>query len=127
MPTVNPANALAALIKLQANKLKAKGAEQKTAQDTTAKTLDKQTLKKTAEQRLFASIVAINRQDPDAPRKAFRAYLASRLIAELGEEILRDPGFPALVDKTQATMQEDKELDRMISQVGTQLLLQHQS
>lgn len=123
MPIINPSNTLASLIKSQASKIKSQGAEHKPQTKADIKSQVKSGhIQETSEQRLSKSITAINRHDPDAPKKAFRAYLAYRLIKELGDQVLRDPEFPALVDRTQQTMMENEDIRQSIEKAGLELL-----
>lgn len=65
---------------------------------------------------------SIDKNDPDSPRKAFRIYLASVLVKELGDGVINDPGFLGLVDRVQDTMESDLQLRESIRQAGEVLI-----
>jgi hypothetical protein len=67
-------------------------------------------------------ILSIDRDNPQSPRKAFRIYLASILGQEFGAAVTDDPGFAALVDRVQETMEADGELRQAMAQAGELLL-----
>lgn len=60
--------------------------------------------------------------DPDRGRKAFRIFLESVLLNELGEELINDPGFYQLVSDIQLQMESAPEIAKAI-QVATEQLL----
>ncbi|MBV8659152.1 MAG: hypothetical protein JO142_15130 [Burkholderiales bacterium] len=51
-------------------------------------------------------VKAIRPDDPDRGRKAFRIFLESVLINELGESLINDPGFYDMVDQIQQQMEQ---------------------
>jgi hypothetical protein len=67
------------------------------------------------------AISAIDPQDPDSPRKAFRLYLEGLLARELGASSAQ-PGFAGLVERVHATMEADPELKQAMEQAGALLL-----
>lgn len=67
-------------------------------------------------------IHAIDPSDPDRRRKAFRVFLESVLLAELGEALINDPGFYQLVDQVQAQMHADADLARAMDEAADLLL-----
>ena len=67
-------------------------------------------------------IHAIDPSDPDRRRKAFRVFLESVLLAELGEPLINDPGFYQLVDQIQARMHSDADLARAMDEAADLLL-----
>ena len=67
-------------------------------------------------------IQAIDPNDPDRRRKAFRVFLESVLLAELGEALINDPAFYQLVDQVQAQMQADADLARAMDEAADLLL-----
>jgi hypothetical protein len=63
----------------------------------------------------LASLVAqrvrsIAADDPMREKKAFRAFLETVLLSELGQELLGDPAFSTMVDHVQAQMESDPDL-----------------
>jgi hypothetical protein len=67
-------------------------------------------------------IRAIDRDDPDRGRKAFRLFLESVLLAELGDSLLSDPQFYRLVDEVQRQMESDPRLSASIDEAIEGLL-----
>lgn len=67
-------------------------------------------------------IGAIGADDPQRNRKAFRAFLESVLLGELGMNLINDPAFYHIVDTVQTTMEGDPDLASRIDEAG-QLLL----
>lgn len=66
---------------------------------------------------------AIDPDDPGRRRKAFRVFLESVLLAELGEaRLINDPGFYRLVDEVQLQMEGDAGLSRSIDEAAVWLL-----
>ena len=70
-------------------------------------------------------IRTIDRDDPSRNRKAFKYFLESVLLGELGEEMINDPAFYQLVDQVQKTMESDARLSAQIDEAGTILLNLH--
>jgi hypothetical protein len=67
-------------------------------------------------------IRGIDEADPDRRRKAFRIFLESALLAELGQQLINDPGFYELVAQVQAQMEADTALASAIDEAGDLLL-----
>lgn len=65
---------------------------------------------------------ALDPADPDRGRKAFRVFLESVLLAELGEELINDPGFYQLVDQVQRTMEDSPQISAAMSKAVGRLL-----
>lgn len=75
----------------------------------------------------FASLVAqragvIDAGDPQRHRKVFKIFLESVLIAELGEELLNDPAFHAMVEHIQQQMENDADLASSMQAAAATLL-----
>lgn len=66
-------------------------------------------------------IRAIDRDDPRRHRKAFRAFLESVLLGQLGIQLINDPAFYSLVDEVHRTMESDLALAPQIEEAGKQL------
>ncbi|MRT00174.1 hypothetical protein GJQ57_16150 [Ralstonia pickettii] len=73
--------------------------------------------------RVAQAVVAIDPDDPQRKKKAFRVYLGSVLANELGLHLLNDPGFDDLVGRVQASMEHDPKLSVAMERAG-QLLLE---
>lgn len=67
-------------------------------------------------------VAAIDKDDPQSRRKAFRIYLASLLMQEFGTGVANDPGFSSLVDRVQDTMEADLQLRQSMERAGDLLL-----
>ena len=67
-------------------------------------------------------VQAIDATDPDAGRRAFRLFLESVLLLELGEDLINDPAFYQLVDDVEGQMRADAELAPLMERAGDLLL-----
>lgn len=83
--------------------------------------------RKSVQQQRMGSLISqrVNALDPDDPRrgqKAFRIFLESVLLAELGETLINDPAFYQMVDDVQQAMEQDPEVAQAISKAVAILL-----
>lgn len=69
-------------------------------------------------------VQAISPDDPQRARKAFRVFLESVLLAELGADLVNDPAFSGMVDDVHRHMEEDAELAPALAEAARQLLQQ---
>lgn len=67
-------------------------------------------------------VAALKKTDPDRGRKAFRIFLESVLINELGENLINDPGFYQIVEDVQAQMENMPEIAEAMRMAISQLL-----
>jgi hypothetical protein len=68
-------------------------------------------------------VQAIDPDDPGRRRKAFRVFLESVLLAELGEDrLINDAGFYRLVDDVHAQMESDADLAQSMDAASAWLL-----
>ncbi|MFZ6747278.1 hypothetical protein ACO0LC_29050 [Undibacterium sp. JH2W] len=67
-------------------------------------------------------VAGIPLEDPQRRRKAFRVFLESVLLDELGERLIADPRFFKMVEDIQNQMQTDPELATMIEKATDMLL-----
>lgn len=67
-------------------------------------------------------VQAIDVNDPNRHRKAFRVFLQSVLLAEFGEDLINDAGFQQLVEDVHSDMEADHELAVAIRAATTRLL-----
>lgn len=112
MDGVDPANQLAALIRVQVAQLRRRqglarggGSRGRMVNEGSQAPDD------------FATVVAqriraIPRDDPERERKAFRLFLETVLLSELGAALVNDPQFAVMVDHVQAQMESDAQLRR---------------
>jgi len=118
MTSIDPSAQLAALIRGQVQSLRkvANRSQQKIKQQPDGQP-----------QKDIASLIAqrvsiIDPDDPQRERKAFKIFLESVLIAELGETLANDPAFYTMVEAIQQQMESDPELVTAIHS-ATKLLL----
>jgi hypothetical protein len=120
MDALDPAQQLAALIRVQVASLrrrqggKAKSASAPAPADAAANP----DLAAVVAQR----IRAIPPDDPQRERKAFRLFLETVLAAELGAGLVSDPSFAVMVDHVQAQMESDPQLARASLEAARVLL-----
>ncbi|HSV48029.1 MAG TPA: hypothetical protein VLJ58_19720 [Ramlibacter sp.] len=67
-------------------------------------------------------IHSIGADDPQRERKAFRIFLETVLLSELGQDLVNDPSFQLMVDQVQSQMESDPELARATRQAAQALL-----
>lgn len=109
MTGIDPANQLAALIRVQVaslrrgQKLKTSAGKRKTSDSSVLPTPDLAML-------VAQRIRSISTDDPERERKAFRIFLECVLLSELGQELIGDPAFAVMVDHVQEQMQGDPQL-----------------
>jgi hypothetical protein len=107
---IDPASQLAALIRVQVAALRKRQGGPRAiapaARDGAAPTDTSSDLAAVVAQR----IRAIPRDDPERERKAFRLFLETVLLAELGESLVSDPSFAVMVDHVQKQMESDPKL-----------------
>lgn len=102
MSQIDPTIQLAALIRSQVSALRR----------TPQRLSSKKTEGKTSQSQDLATLVArrvtvVDPADPNRHRKAFKIFLESVLLAELGEELSNDPAFYAMVEQVQQQMESD--------------------
>jgi len=71
---------------------------------------------------LARAVVAIDPDDPQRRRKAFRAFLQSVLAREVGIQVPEDPAFQSLVDQVQQAMELNPRLREAMARAGEMLL-----
>ncbi len=67
-------------------------------------------------------VQAIDPDDPQRHRKAFRVFLESVLLAEFGDNLINDAGFHQLVEDVHSQMESDADLAPAIHAATTQML-----
>jgi hypothetical protein len=67
-------------------------------------------------------VLVIAPDDPQRERKAFRIFLESVLLAELGGELINDPAFYQMVEDVHQQMENDPGLASAVSQAARLLL-----
>jgi hypothetical protein len=67
-------------------------------------------------------VQAIDRDDPQRGRKAFRVFLEAVLLSQFGEQLINDPQFHQLVDGIQAALDADPQTHAMVRDAIAALL-----
>ena len=76
----------------------------------------------TASSLIGERVKALDPADPQRGRKAFRIFLESVLLNELGQELINDNAFYQMVDQVHKTMEQDEKIAGAIEQAVTSLL-----
>jgi hypothetical protein len=63
---------------------------------------------------------------PDRQQTALRLYIASELVREFGDGLLKDPSFSPMVEAVQAEMRQDPQIAAAAEALGRWLVEQHQ-
>ena len=69
-----------------------------------------------------ARVNALDPADPQRGRKAFRIFLESVLLNELGQELINDNAFYQMVDQVHQTMEKDEKIALAIEAAVASLL-----
>lgn len=126
MTSIDAASQLAALIRQQIGASReAAGLRDKTA--SRSKASREQDAPKTASADDLPALVirrvaAIDPHDPQRRRKAFRIFLETVLLAELGGDLINDPAFYDLVANVQAQMEAHPQLAAAIARASDSLI-----
>ena len=124
MPPVDPANQLAALIRVQVAELrrrqetKSKPSGQRSQPEAVASPSSPPDLGAVVAQR----IRSIDAGDPQRERKALRMFLETVMLAELGQGLANDPSFAVMIDHVQAQFDGDPELAQAAHEAAQVLL-----
>lgn len=121
MPGLDPTSQLAALIRVQVASLRRRH------EVKTPASRPQPVVRGAAGTPDLASLVAqrirsIAADDPMREKKAFRVFLETVLLSELGQELLGDPAFSTMVDHVQAQMESDPDLARASTDAARLLL-----
>jgi len=71
---------------------------------------------------LARRVAAIDRQDPDRRRKAFRVFLEALMLDEWGPQLINDPGFQQVVDSVHQQMEAQPGLLLLMDEAARRLL-----
>lgn len=122
MTGLDPASQLAALIRVQVSSLRRPqaagpgiGRRQQPASAAAAGSPDLATV-------VAQRIRSVARDDPQRERKAFRIFLETVLLSELGQELVGDPAFVLMVDHVQGQMESDPDLAKAAGDASRLLL-----
>jgi hypothetical protein len=67
-------------------------------------------------------VAALQETDPDRGRKAFRIFLESLLLNELGENLINDAAFYQMVDEVQHQIENNRDTAKLMHEAIAQLL-----
>ena len=119
MDGIDPASQLAALIRVQVAALRKRQGRARAPSSREAAPADSSNdLAAVVAQR----IRAIPAGDPERERKAFRLFLETVLLSELGESLVNDPSFSVMVDHVQKQMESDPKLKEASLEAARALL-----
>lgn len=121
MTTIDPTSQLVAIIRQQVADTRTENGARRTPAAASSQGAAR-TAARGMSELLPRRIKAIDPDDPQRNRKAFRVFLESALLNELGANLINDPAFYRLVDDVQRTMEDDADLRERIDEAG-QLLL----
>jgi hypothetical protein len=65
---------------------------------------------------------AIDSEAPLSMQKSKEIFLESVILWEFGENLINDPGFPALIDKIRSTLDENEQTSRNFDRLIKQLI-----
>lgn len=124
MTRIDGASELVALIRRQFMPIQPQGPRK--ASQPAAKTAASKGTTRTPTQDTAALIAqrvrSIPADDPHRRRKAFRIFLESSLLNELGDSLVNDPDFYRLVDQVEEQMSADAQLSEAIDLAAEMLL-----
>ncbi|OWQ43756.1 hypothetical protein CDL60_28515 [Roseateles noduli] len=125
MTSINAANAVALFIRQQGiGRRQGPGATAKTtpAGQAGVGKSGKGTGQQDVAALVFRRIRFIEPTDPDRRRKAFRIFIESVLLVELGDELINDPKFYEIVDEVETRMRGEHSLVKAIDDAADLLL-----
>ena len=118
MTVIDPSQRLASLLRSHVSVFQQQVAAQRKTEQKSAQGRPSSDLAGVVAQRIHA----IGAEDPDRKRKAFRIFLESVLLHELGPNLIQDPSFPAMVDAVQQQMEADRGLASAAEELAGVLL-----
>ncbi|MES2786887.1 MAG: hypothetical protein V4684_15595 [Pseudomonadota bacterium] len=115
MSAIDPANQLAALIRVQLASLRERrqtGSAMKKGADFAPSPVTANSTPATPDIGAIVArrIGAIDPGDPQRGSKAFRLFLETVILSELGQALANDPSFPVMLDHVQQQMESDPDL-----------------
>ncbi len=122
MTPLDPANPLAALIRVQVASLRKREAGRSAGSPSQAAPTEQAGGAGDLAGVVAQRIRAIPEDDPDRERKAFRLFLETVLLSELGEQLVSDPSFTVMVDHVQRQLESDPELAQASREAARALL-----
>ncbi len=72
--------------------------------------------------RISLRVNSLDKDDPQRRKKAFKIFLESTIVAELGTELMNDPRFFQMIEDIYQQMSADSELAILVDQ-ATDILL----
>ncbi|MES2635143.1 MAG: hypothetical protein V4669_19410 [Pseudomonadota bacterium] len=128
MSAIDPASQLAALIRVQVASLRERRQAGSSASTPNSSAQSLPATSPTPGSPDVAAIVAgriraIDTKDPQRGRKAFRMFLETVILSELGQALASDPSFQVMLDHVQQQMESDPDLAKAASEAA-QFLVQ---
>jgi hypothetical protein len=118
--SIDPASQLAALIRVQVASLRRQQAAASGRPSAQAKVPPAESGDLAAQ--VAQRIRSLRFDDPQKERKAFRMFLETVLLSEMGPELVGDPQFQKMVDHVQQQMESDPELSKATHDAAALLL-----
>ena len=122
MDPLDPAQQLAALIRVQVASLRRRQGGGRAASAPAAAPADSASAQQDLSAIVAQRIRAIPRDDPQRERKAFRLFLETVIVAELGTALVNDPSFAVMIDHVQRQMESDPQLAQASLEAARALL-----
>lgn len=120
MSGINPVDQLAQLIRQQ---LAARGAQSRSRPAGTGGAgAPAAAAPRSARDLVAARVAALDPDEPQSERLAFRIFLESVLLDELGSQLMDDPAFYQMVTDIHTRMEGDAELAPALQRAGRYLL-----
>jgi hypothetical protein len=122
VPSLDPTNQLAALIRVQVAALRRQQPGKKPAASERPSSSGAACAAPDLAALVAQRVRSIKADDPERERKALRVFLETVLLSELGPELINDPGFAAMVDHVQTQMTSDPDLASAAREAARTLL-----
>lgn len=122
MPSLDPTNQLAALIRVQVAALRRQQAGRKAPAGEKTSPSGAASAPPDLAALVAQRVRSISADDPQRERKALRVFLETVLLSELGPELVNDPAFSTMVDHVQEQMTSDPDLASAARQAAQTLL-----
>jgi len=119
---LDPAQQLAALIRVQVASLRRRQGGGRAASTPAGTPADSASAQQDLSAIVAQRIRAIPRDDPQRERKAFRLFLETVIVAELGTALVNDPSFAVMIDHVQRQMESDPQLAQASLEAARALL-----
>ena len=127
--SINSISAIAALMRSQISSLNRVQVKADAVTDLQSKAGTRERNKKNKDRtemdmasRISLRVNSLDKDDPQRRKKAFKIFLESTIVAELGTELMNDPRFFQMIEDIYQQMSADSELAILVDQ-ATDILL----